>query len=219
MNQEIPPLKRRCIVYIDGFNWYYSVLRHRPAWKWLNVESFFASLRLDEEVITIKYFTAWVEPNRKPSLKRDRQARYIKALESLPKVKIIFGKYQEREVTCRASCREKYRVPEEKKTDVNIAVNLMDDAIRQRAEALIIVSGDSDLEPAVEWVRKNHHEIKITVYIPSLPEEEKQRRNDFYGTIGVPCRFLPLSEIVRHQMPNRIVLAAGHTVEKPIEWI
>jgi hypothetical protein len=42
----------------------------------------------------------------------------LRALGTLPKVKIILGKYQERTVTCRAAdCmrRLEYQVPEEKK--------------------------------------------------------------------------------------------------------
>jgi len=94
-------------------------------------------------------------------------------------------------VTCRAAAcprQLQYHSPEEKKTDVNIAVHLIDDALNSRADCFVIVSGDSDLEPAVEWVRKNHPAIKITVYIPTVPTQAPQRRNDFYLRIGITCR-------------------------------
>ena len=149
---SMPP--KRCTIYVDGFNWYFGIFQHCPAWKWLNVQSFFEALRLDEEVIVVKFFTALVEPQKHVSPKRDRQKRFLKALGTLPKVKIILGKYQERTVTCAArDCprRLKYQVPEEKKTDVNIAVNLLEDAICGLTDSMVIVSGDSDLEPAVEW--------------------------------------------------------------------
>ena len=67
---------------------------------------------------------------------------------------------------------------------VNIAVNILDDAMHGRVEQIIVVSGDSDLEPAVEWVRKNRPTIKITVYIPCIDGEQHKRRNDFYPGIG-----------------------------------
>jgi hypothetical protein len=104
----------------------------------------------------------------------------MRALGTLPKLKIILGKYQERTVTCRArDCmrRLEYQVPEEKKTDVNVAVNLLEDAFRGLTDSMVIVSGDSDLEPAVEWVRRNYPQIKITVYIPVLEDEREERRN------------------------------------------
>jgi uncharacterized LabA/DUF88 family protein len=151
--QPSPPVRKRCSVYVDAFNWYFGVFMHRPAWKWLNIQSYFESLRPDEEVVGIRFFTAVVGPNHHMSAKRDRQRRYLKALDTLAKVRIVFGKYQERTVTCRAAAcphRLQYQVAEEKKTDVNIAVQLIDDALNDRTDIMVIVSGDSDLEPAVK---------------------------------------------------------------------
>jgi len=193
MSQSNPPLqpKKRCTIYVDAFNWYFGIFQHNPAWKWLNAQSFFEALRLDEEVVAVKFFTALVDPLKHVSTRRDRQKRYLKALGTLPKVKIILGKYQERTVTCQArECmrRLEYQVPEEKKTDVNIAVNLLEDAVRGLTNSMVIVSGDSDLEPAVEWVRRNYPHVKITVYIPVLEDERQQRRNDNYHRMGVTSK-------------------------------
>lgn len=216
----IPPLpvKKRCIIYIDAFNWYYGIFVNRPEWKWLNVQSFFEALRLDEDVVNIRVFTAIVHPNVHVSPKRDRQKRYLTALKSLPKVEVILGKYQERTVTCQAAACPRhleYLVGEEKKTDVNIAVRLIDDAINQRTDSMVIVSADSDLEPAVEWVRKNLPAIKVSVYIPALPEDLSQRRNDNYQRMQVTCRLLPLADIPRHLFPATVTLPDGSTVQRP----
>jgi uncharacterized LabA/DUF88 family protein len=216
------PLKKRCIIYMDAFNWYFGIFQHRPAWKWLNVQSFFEALRLDEDVVAVKFFTALVEPVKHVSQRRDRQKRYLKALGTLPKVKIILGKYQERTVTCPArDCMRhlEYQVPEEKKTDVNIAVNLLEDAFRGLTDSMVIVSGDSDLEPAVEWVRRNRPQIKITVYIPVLEDERQQRRNDNYHRMGVTCKPLPLADIPRHVFPATIQMNEKEAVARPAEWV
>jgi uncharacterized LabA/DUF88 family protein len=214
--------KKRCAIYVDAFNWYFGVFQHRPAWKWLNVQSFFEALRPDEDIVAIKFFTALVEPIKHVSTRRDRQKRYLKALGTLPKVKIISGKYQERTVTCQArDCmrRLEYQVPEEKKTDVNMAVNLLEDAFRGLTDSMVIVSGDSDLEPAVEWVRRNHPQIKITVYIPVLEEERQQRRNDNYHRMGVTCKPLPLADILRHLFSASVRVNENETVSRPDEWV
>lgn len=213
---EVP--RRRCIVYIDGFNLYYGVLELNPQWKWLNIQRLFESLRIDEEVVQVKYFTAEIDPEIHVSERRDRQKRYFKALSSLSKVKLIRGKYQMRSVTCRATCKKKYQTPEEKKTDVNIAVNLLDDAHHGRVDSIVLVSGDSDLEPAVEWIRKHMPAIKITVYIPVLPDEASMRRNDFYKSIGVTCRNLPLKELSLFQLPDPVMLPGGGSIIKPKDW-
>ncbi len=208
---------------MDAFNWYSGIFQHHPAWKWLNVQSFFKALRLDEEVVTVKFFTTLVDPLKNVSTRRDRQKRYIRrALGTLPKVKIILGKYQERTVTCQArDCmrRLEYQVPEEKKTDVNMAVNLLEDAVRELTDSMVIVSGDSDLEPAVEWVRRNYPHVRITVYIPVLEDERQQRRNDNYHRMGVTCKPLPLTDIPRHVFPAEVRVNEYETIIRPPEWI
>ena len=110
-------------------------------------------------------------------------------------------------------------MPEEKKTDVNIAVHLIDDVLKNRVDTLVIVSGDSDLEPAVEWIRHNHPKIKVNVYIPVLELERQIRRNDNYHRIGVPCRDLPLTDIPRHLLPSSVTLPDGKTIQRPSEWV
>jgi uncharacterized LabA/DUF88 family protein len=214
--------KKRCTIYVDAFNCCFGIFQHRPAWKWLNVQSFFEALRLDEDVVVVKFFTALVEPLKHVSTRRDRQKRYMRALAMLPKVKIIPGKYQERTVTCRArDCmrRLEYTVPEEKKTDVNIAVNLLEDAFRGLTDSMVIVSGDSDLEPAVEWVRRNYPHVKITVYIPVLEDEREKRRNDNYHRMGAICKPLPLTDIPRHVLPATVRVNENETITRPDEWV
>jgi uncharacterized LabA/DUF88 family protein len=206
--------------YIDGYNWYHGILKHYPEWKWINIQTFFEQLRSREDVISVKMFSAMIDPDKVQSDARDRQERYFKALKTLPKVNIILGAFQSREVTCRGACGAKYNVPEEKKTDVNIAVELISDALSGNCERMCIVSGDSDIQPAVEWPSKNKKEIKITVYVPALPNEQRNRRTDYYATRGldVECRFLPLDTIKDHQMPNLVKLPDSTFAVRPHTW-
>jgi hypothetical protein len=55
----------------------------------------------------------------------------------LPGVEIILGAFQPREVQCRATCLQRYTFQEEKKTDVNIAVELLSDAFNNRSDAIL----------------------------------------------------------------------------------
>lgn len=213
-----PPAKKRCTIYVDGFNLYYGVLEDNPQWKWLNLQTFFEALRPDEEVVAVKYFTAEIEPEKRSSPKRDRQKRYFRALRMLPKIHLIFGRYQLRWVTCRAQCRQKYQTPEEKKTDVNIAVAMINDTLQGLTDTMVLVSGDSDIEPAVKWIRENHPEIKITVYVPVLPDNAHARRNDHYLSMGVACRPLPLALLSEHILSDVVVMPDGTTLTRPAEW-
>ncbi|MDD5351067.1 MAG: NYN domain-containing protein [Chthoniobacteraceae bacterium] len=212
--------KRRCIVYLDGFNFYYGVMMEHPEWKWLNLQSFFEVLRLDEEIVGIKHFTAEIDPQNPASPRRARQKVYFRALASLPKVSQIMGKYQLRTVTCRAKdCLRKldYKTPEEKKTDVNICVAMIEDALDGKVDNIVLVSGDSDLEPAVAMIRRRFPAIKVSVYIPRLPGDN-ERNNLVYRGMGVPCRPLPLEEMAKHQLPRCVALPDGRVAERPTEW-
>ena len=219
MTQSLQPEARRkkCTVYVDGFNWYYGIFVHHPEWKWLNIQGFFDNLRIDEDVSAVNFFTATVDPNKTCSERRDRLNRYLKAIKAFSKVRVILGKYQMRNVQCGARCKMSYAVPEEKKTDVNIAVQILNDAVKGLADSMVLVSGDSDIEPAIQWVRENHPKIKITVYIPCIPEEESSRRNDFYPRIGVTCRFLPLGDLGKYQLPDELRVG-DTTVQRPTSW-
>jgi len=171
-------MKNRAIVYIDGYNWYHAIFKHYPAWKWLNIQSFSEGLRPDDTVVSVKLFSAIVDGNKTYSDAKERHEKFIRALKTLPKVKVILGKFQDREVTCRADCGKKYMVPEEKKTDVNIAVEIMDDAFNNAFDTLVLVSGDSDAQPPVQWVKRNKPDKRIIVYVPALPAEQSKRRLD-----------------------------------------
>jgi len=55
-----------------------------------------------------------------------------------------------------------YQTYEEKRTDVNIAIKILEDAFLWKYERAIIMSWDSDIVPAIESVKKNFPKIKFT---------------------------------------------------------
>jgi NYN domain-containing protein len=213
---ESPSTRTRCVFYVDGYNWYHAIFKHRPEWKWLNLQSFFQAMRPHENIAAVKLFSAMVtDPDGCL-----RQETYFKALKSLPKLQIILGLFQPRRVHCKGDCKQEYIVQEEKKTDVNIAIEMMADAIDGQVDHICAVSGDSDLQPVIEWITKRFPKIQITVYVPCLPNERRDRRTDYYTTKGlnVDCRFLPLSGIPEHQLPNLVKLPQGGFAYRPSSW-
>ena len=139
--------QKRAIVYIDGFNLYFSLKGNN--WKrhyWLDVEKLSRLLLFPGHALTkVKYFTASV---RKPPDKVQRQQAFIRATESLASVEIIYGKYQYNAIEC-YKCHRRIPVPKEKKTDVNIAVQMMVDAATDACDVQYLLSGDSDLTPPI----------------------------------------------------------------------
>ena len=100
-----------------------------------------------------KYFTTKILGSHKAN-----QEAYIKALSTLNKVQIIYGLFKYKKIKCLVkNCTYRgsrvFDVPEEKRTDVNIAINMIKDAVNDKCDRLIVVSGDSDLVPAVKAVK------------------------------------------------------------------
>jgi hypothetical protein len=214
-----PAAKKRTFVYIDGYNLYFGVFRYRPSMKWPNFMSYFREIRPHDDVVAVRYFTAIIDPKAEESASRDRQEKLLMAFGAFPRISVILGRYQDRTVKCGGACAEKYVVPEEKKTDVNIAVKMIEDVSRGEVENIILVSGDSDLEPVVEFVRTHRPKISVQVYVPTIPGEgEPTRRNDYYRRIGVNVRDLPYLEFARHQMSAIVGLPDGTKVSRPAEW-
>ena len=58
--------------------------------------------------------------------------------------------------------KKELTVPEEKRTDVNIGIHMVDDAYQQRCDHEIVVSGDSDLVSAIKMVRQRFPNIGQT---------------------------------------------------------
>ena len=56
--------------------------------------------------------------------------------------------------------------PEEKKTDVNISVRMLEDCINSKTDTLVLVSADSDLIPPLESINRNFPKKIIKVYFP-----------------------------------------------------
>jgi len=95
-----PPPKKRSIIYIDGFNFYYGMLTGRPDLKWINYQRLAELLRPDDDIVHVRLFTAMVDKKNTVSGKRDRQQRLWAALKAQPKMMLTEGKFAERERTC-----------------------------------------------------------------------------------------------------------------------
>ena len=209
--------KPRTIIYIDGFNLYYGAVRATPRLKWLNLEHYCRLLRPHDDIRLIRYFSALISGPTSAN-----QRAYLRALSTTPLVEVILGKFKNKTVKCGATgCNwqglKLYNVPEEKRTDVNIAVFMLDDAYQDLCDQLIIFSGDSDLVPAVNMVRLRFPRKKIIVYVPS--------RNPVRGaavelrTSAHDNKTLPLQLLEKTQFPHQVPDGAGGFISRPVTWV
>ena len=132
----------RSIVYVDGFNLYYGALRG-SLFKWLNLQRYFQLFRPHDQLQQIRYFSALISGPTQPN-----QLTYLQALETLPLVEVVLEKFKEKRLRCGVhhcafAGARLFPAMEEKRTDVNIAVYMLDDAYQNLADHFILISGDS----------------------------------------------------------------------------
>lgn len=205
----------RSIIYIDGFNLYYGSLKG-TSHKWLDLQILFERLRPDDAIQSIRYFTALVDGNA-----QDRQLAYLRALETLPNVQVIRGRFKRKRFRCGVQeCTfagpRFYTGQEEKRTDVAIGIQLIDDAYRNLADRFILVSGDSDLVPAIRMLKRRFPDKQVIVYVPSR-DQVRGAATELRGEAD-KHRTLPMALIKRSQLPAKVPDGDGGYIEKPSPW-
>ncbi len=170
----------RTIVYIDGYNFYFGLLKN-TAHKWLDVAALVKHIchiqNPEFEIVGVKFFTAPIitrvssrgdkAQHAQQTYHRALSARYPDSLQIINGYYILeqgnFPEYKhpivkEDKVTV-------WRL-EEKQTDVNIALHLYRDVALQACEQVVLVSGDSDLVPALTFIKQDFPEIHRGLILP-----------------------------------------------------
>jgi uncharacterized LabA/DUF88 family protein len=201
----------RVMVYVDGFNLYYGLKAgYGRKYHWLDLQVLTNSLlRPGQELRAVHYFTARAYNN---SDSEGRQVTYLDALAShSPKVRLIEGRFQEKPQAC-LSCGARWTAYEEKETDVNIAIALLEDAILDGYDIAILISGDSDLCPAVAAVKRVRPRKKIiAAFPPRRHSKDLARAVDAYVSLST-------TKVRNAQLPPKIVTAGGSILERPEHW-
>jgi len=185
--------------------------------KWLNLETYFRLLRKDDDLCHIHYFTALVEGPW-----QEHQLTYLKALATLSDVSIHMGRFKKKRVKCaiRACPYEGgkwFHALEEKRTDVHIAVQMLCDSFENRCDNVIVVSGDSDLVPAVSAVKTRFPDKRMIVYIPS--RDPVRGAAVELRSAADRHRVLPMGPLKAAQFPTAMTDRNGNELRKPEGWL
>ncbi len=208
----------RVACFIDGFNLYHALQAlHLPHAKWLDLH---ALMRRQisphsEHVSAIYYFSAyatWLAPQT------TRHLEYVKALQSTG-VTTILGQFKEKDRFCKA-CGASWKGHEEKETDVNIGLYILNEAYRNSYDKALIVSRDSDLKPAVVMVRNLFPGKEIVIVAPP----NKGHSNDLIS-VANGKRKINVRQVEQSLLPPAILDANGvviasrpNSYEPPIGW-
>ena len=202
---------QRVITYIDGYNLYHGLLAAGlRSSRWLDLPALGRSLLKPEQDLALtRYFTTRVRGN--PS-KAQRQSTFIDALVARGDIEIDFGHFLSKPVSCR-SCGNTWQKNEEKKTDVNIAVRLLDDAYDDRFDVAVVISGDSDLVPPIEAVRRRFPAKRLLVAFPPKRHSSELRR------VADAAFTISDRNIRASRLPQTVVTASGVTLGAPSGWL
>ncbi len=197
----------RIAFYIDGFNLYHVIEKYCPHCKWLDLQKMVHSIVSSSAKISrVCYFTALA------NWKLDGVARhrvYISALNTTG-VHVVCGRFKEKERYC-WKCKSVYNAHEEKQTDVNIALQMLEDAIDDRFDEAILVSGDTDFVPILRTIKRRCPKKRIGVLLPVGSQAKLLvEAADYHIKMK---RF----HLERNQLPH-VIEAEGKTITIPEKW-
>lgn len=162
----------RTAFIVDGFNLYHSIreaVQNNPGLtaKWLNLSEFCISylplLGQDARLEGIYYFTAFAYHLNDPGAIARHEA-YLKCHEDTG-VHVALSRFKEKQITC-DYCHRVFVRHEEKETDVAVAAKLLELVYTDCCDSVVLITGDTDLAPAVKLAKHASPTKKIIFAFP-----------------------------------------------------
>jgi uncharacterized LabA/DUF88 family protein len=141
---------------------------------------------------------------------------YLSALRAhCPRIEIHYGHFLRHRVTTEHANPPPKWVEvwknEEKGSDVNLALHVLNDAWRDACDCAVIVSNDSDLLPSLQMVKEQHRKI-IGLVMPGAPVRKPSVQLRRYADFVRPMR---AGTLASSQLPDPI---PGTSIRKPATW-
>lgn len=173
--------KNRVRVYIDWFNFYHNLKTlypDRKRYQWLDYRRLIQNQLWENDIIkAVYFFTAYYSEN--PNSERYKRHKIFNQALMNSDINVIFGRFIQKEKTVyskqisnirpiemeepvKTNVEEiDYNAKEEKKTDVNLAIKIVEDAYENYFDTAYIISCDTDIVPAIELVKKKFPNKKL----------------------------------------------------------
>jgi uncharacterized LabA/DUF88 family protein len=196
--------------FVDGFNLYHALQwfedgidgadkRRFRQYKWTSLTALakcYISPK-SQQLTGVSLFTTYTPWD---SAKTLRHRQFVLAQES-EGVEVILGKFKEKFVECKAGCKGRFPIWQEKQTDVNIAVRVVELARQNSYDKALIISGDSDLIPAINLIHKIYPEKQVAVIVPigrKGEDIEKACRNQKFTMTEDHLKRCKMAEKIKH---------------------
>lgn len=214
-------MEKRVNFYVDGFNFYFGLkemVKHKSDWRkfyWIDFVQLFSQFLEDDEVLgTVNYFTA--RPKNTGKVARQNILMGCNKAVNGDKIKFHYGKYQDKSIKCRATdgCGREFMHWEEKQTDVNLAIKIVEDCHNNACDKIVLVSGDSDFLPPLKLVKDFYSDKDLMVLFPPF-----KFTNSIYQ-LNIPC--LSMEKYKPRWNKSRmdeVVTVNGKDHRIPTEWI
>lgn len=145
--------KKKVSIYIDGSNFYFSI---KNTFKCkVDIEKFCRKLAENKELIKIGYYISPVQQLSNPKMYAEQQS-FFEALKKIDKLQIIFGRLERYKKDGKTFFMEKA-------TDINLALDLILDALDNVYDIAYLISNDGDFSGAVSAVINRFN--KDVVYV------------------------------------------------------
>ncbi len=210
----------RTTFLVDGFNLYHSLKEATrdlggAGTRWLDLRSLCSSFLYlvggNASLASVHYFSALAThlETVKPGV-TGRHLAYIRCLRERG-IDVELGEFKERRSMC-PHCGQQIVRHEEKQTDVAIACRLLERFGRDRCDAVVLVTGDSDLAAAVREARKWFPDRDVLCGFPYRRESHELR------SIATSTFRIRRERYLQHQLPDPVNLPDGTLVHRPREW-
>lgn len=213
-------MPNRATFLIDGFNLYHSVvaaskdLKGAPT-KWLDIRamccSYLPAWGKDYALEEIYYFSALAKHREveEPGVVAKHE-RFIQCLEATG-IKKELSDFKPKFIPCK-TCGAQTERHEEKETDVAIAIKMFELFHSGLCDTVVIMSGDTDLAPAVRTCQRIFPANKI---IFLFPYKRMNRELKKLCPLSVKIR---KENYPKHQFPSPFDLINGDQIPMPPGW-
>lgn len=205
---------------IDGFNLYHSVREDEAdtdgqSTRWLDIKrlctSYLHLFGKDATLASAHYFSALARhlESRKPDVTQ-RHRSFLECLTASG-VEVHLNRFKQRECTC-VHCKRTFAKHEEKETDVAIAVEILRLLHDDACDTVAIISGDTDIAPAVRAVQEMYPSKSVVFAFPY------NRVNNELKKLAPGSFSISKSQYCSHQFPDPYLLPDGRQIIKPPKW-
>ncbi|AKL98619.1 NYN domain-containing protein [Endomicrobium proavitum] len=211
----------RILALIDGFNYYHKLdnyqKKFKSSTKWINYRSLVESfLKENDDKVnaTIVYFSALAHFRGTDSVQRHQT--FISALRFL-NIEAVLGNFKYKEITkCNRNekcnnctnpqngCLQRH---EEKESDVNIAIRLIEDTILDKYDKCFLLSGDSDFVSVVKRAKELRADKKIIIVPPPPPTNKSIKPSEYRAqslakASQTNALLIDFQKIISNQLPD-----------------